>query len=898
MKKIISCFLAAGLAFQCIVTDAGAADTGSIVTASIGVETGETFTLPIKITENPGITALGLTLDYDSKAFELLSVEDTGLLKGAEFLAGDDVSRHPYIMNWDDISEKDHTETGVLANVNFKVRDVAMGEYSIKVGVNQSNTYNVDLGPVSFSSDGGKVTVRPAASAPVISADDVYGIPGDIVEVPVRIKNNPGIISLGLSVDYDKDDLELTGVTDCGLLGNAEFLAGKDLKKIPYILNWDDLTDKDHTDSGVLAVLRFKVLQELEYPSEVDVSLNKGSAFNAGMKDVDFFRSPGSVKTPELKDIIPIRERAPLEYSIKPSAEAKNITAETVTVSDSRIDVSSFSDYPSFNNGFNVSTDCIHEAYSEDGKLLVFYDDGETAAVYSESTAEPLLFTKAGWRYGAGTIGGDGCWYILWGKDVTDEEVFRDNDLENICISKYDSTGRLLGEAGLPNSLSNSHTPFHAGNAAIGWKDGVVLAFYDTLWTGSSDGYHHQGSCFCAADTEKMKIIEASGWQGSHSFGVSMIPTDYGFAGIQMGDAFARGIVLNLYGIYHGRVLVGGAYNVHNGSTVIYNASGQYGTNEEHLDGNTTYTHMGGIAHSRTTYAIAGKSERQYTSLVHYEDESVTNIYDVFVRLMDQDFDASEELAGVYRTDNAGNRIDPNVVWLTECDENNKAGSVKVVALDDGAYCVLWEKFNGHDFDSVRYVILDECGNILRPESVIQNARLSDNSTQPMADGYKLKWAVTDGGQNTLTFYTADLLAGEPAAVSTTTAASPTDTVTTATTAAPEPVTGSTSAAAAQTEVPATTEAAAAPAEPGTDELMKGDVNSDGFIDSSDASQILEAYANLSTGADSGLDEAHYRAADVNGDGNIDSTDASVILSYYAFISTGNTGTLDEFMAG
>ena len=191
---------------------------------------------------------------------------------------------------------------------------------------------------------------------------------------------------------------------------------------------------------------------------------------------------------------------------------------------------------------------------------------------------------------------------------------------------------------------------------------------------------------------------------------------------------------------------------------------------------------MGGIAHSRTTYALAGKSEREYTSEVHYEDESVTNIYDVFVRMIDQDFDGSEELAGVDRTDSRGNVIDTNVVWLTQCDEKNKAGAVKVVALADGAYCVLWEKFIDGSFDSVRYVILDECGNILRPESAILNARLSDNSTQPWTDGYTLKWAVSDGMENTLTIYTADLLSDKAVEVPVTTATTAAAPVTTTTT--------------------------------------------------------------------------------------------------------------------
>ena len=108
MKKIISCFLAAALAFQSIAMDISAVDKGQIEAGSLGIIAGETFTLPVKITDNPGITALSLSLSYDQDMFELISAEDTGLLKGAEFLAGDDTKKQPYIMNWDDISEKDH----------------------------------------------------------------------------------------------------------------------------------------------------------------------------------------------------------------------------------------------------------------------------------------------------------------------------------------------------------------------------------------------------------------------------------------------------------------------------------------------------------------------------------------------------------------------------------------------------------------------------------------------------------------------------------------------------------------------------------------------------------------------------------------------------------------------
>lgn len=62
-------------------------------------------------------------------------------------------------------------------------------------------------------------------------------------------------------------------------------------------------------------------------------------------------------------------------------------------------------------------------------------------------------------------------------------------------------------------------------------------------------------------------------------------------------------------------------------------------------------------------------------------------------------------------------------------------------------------------------------------------------------------------------------------------------------------------------------------------EIEKGDVNSDGIIDSVDASYVLSAYAKASIG------ERHFlnkEIADFDSDGVIDANDASAILSYYA----------------
>ncbi len=72
-----------------------------------------------------------------------------------------------------------------------------------------------------------------------------------------------------------------------------------------------------------------------------------------------------------------------------------------------------------------------------------------------------------------------------------------------------------------------------------------------------------------------------------------------------------------------------------------------------------------------------------------------------------------------------------------------------------------------------------------------------------------------------------------------------------------------------------------------------GDINGDGAINASDASEILDYYSKISSGAAGNPD---ISAFDINKDGTVDSSDASVILSYYSYKSSGGTDTLEEFI--
>ena len=77
-----------------------------------------------------------------------------------------------------------------------------------------------------------------------------------------------------------------------------------------------------------------------------------------------------------------------------------------------------------------------------------------------------------------------------------------------------------------------------------------------------------------------------------------------------------------------------------------------------------------------------------------------------------------------------------------------------------------------------------------------------------------------------------------------------------------------------------------------------GDVNFDGKVDASDASETLSEYARLSTGKEAQFNADQMAVGDIDKNGAIDASDASAILSYYAYLSTGGTLSFEERLAG
>ncbi len=78
--------------------------------------------------------------------------------------------------------------------------------------------------------------------------------------------------------------------------------------------------------------------------------------------------------------------------------------------------------------------------------------------------------------------------------------------------------------------------------------------------------------------------------------------------------------------------------------------------------------------------------------------------------------------------------------------------------------------------------------------------------------------------------------------------------------------------------------------------FVLGDVDFDGAVNASDASQILADYASSATGSGHILTAEELVISDVNSDGAVDSSDASTVLAYYAYTATGGELSLADFI--
>ncbi|MBQ7541593.1 MAG: hypothetical protein IJT44_04810 [Clostridia bacterium] len=137
-----------------------------------------------------------------------------------------------------------------------------------------------------------------AEGAPSFSVGTVFANPGDTVQVPVNIENNPGIVACKIMVSYDQSLLTLTAAEFTSLFSAGSFTTSGSLSYFPFALMWDDGTgESNHTESGAFAMLTFAVSDDAPRGViEISLSYTASNVFDVDMQNVSFQTQSGGIE--------------------------------------------------------------------------------------------------------------------------------------------------------------------------------------------------------------------------------------------------------------------------------------------------------------------------------------------------------------------------------------------------------------------------------------------------------------------------------------------------------------------------------------------------------------------------------------------------------------------------
>ncbi len=143
------------------------------------------------------------------------------------------------------------------------------------------------------------VKAMPVGELNVGSAD---ALPGETVQIPLVLTQNPGLIAARLKVSYDSDALTLTGVSEGEVQG--EYTFGADLGVMPYIVLWENSDFfSDCTATGELVTLTFRISDDAaprNFP--ITVSYDPEEVYNADFVNVDLTVNQGYVAVTARQD--------------------------------------------------------------------------------------------------------------------------------------------------------------------------------------------------------------------------------------------------------------------------------------------------------------------------------------------------------------------------------------------------------------------------------------------------------------------------------------------------------------------------------------------------------------------------------------------------------------------
>lgn len=250
-KRILSLILAVAMLSIFCQTAVAVSEKYFFSVDSVTAVCGGIVEVPVRVENNGGLQGFLLILNYDKDSVTPIDVKC-----GEAFSEGSIETNlkklTPGELRVVGYSGTENSEDGTLFTVVFEVSDFAKNSVSMNLSYDSSNTYDAQLNDVDADCESGTLTIEGATSTEMmLFADDVSGICGETVDVPIKIKNYNAAQTLSGIIKYDSASLELVEMNS----PKAQISKSGQEGNISFTLS----TISNISDNDVILNARFKI---------------------------------------------------------------------------------------------------------------------------------------------------------------------------------------------------------------------------------------------------------------------------------------------------------------------------------------------------------------------------------------------------------------------------------------------------------------------------------------------------------------------------------------------------------------------------------------------------------------------------------------------------------------
>lgn len=266
----------------------------------ISAQSDSSVTVPLLVENGVGMDSFVMKMSFDQSVFTFAGVEAGEILNGTKPQAIIDTSNNLYF-KWEGSGLE---QNGILFYVTFEIADYVKSEETVAVFCNNisfadGSTKQAECSDIKIDINNKYESEMPT----VYSVDDVL-LSGNIIEIPVMIQNNHGLMGFGFNIDYDNSVLTPIGIEKGEMVSEGMFEDNIESCTDRIKIVWNK-TQNVYGD-GLLFTVAFSIAEGVKPETvPITVSYSQENTFDEQWNDVELNMNIGEIPTTYMNLTVP-----------------------------------------------------------------------------------------------------------------------------------------------------------------------------------------------------------------------------------------------------------------------------------------------------------------------------------------------------------------------------------------------------------------------------------------------------------------------------------------------------------------------------------------------------------------------------------------------------------------